>query len=134
MSTQTQRQIRIPVPDKADATISWLHLRTPRQIDRRPPSRTPDPQNAELSHEGSPNARKEEIKGTWVYMAVADLWAVGEDGVGVAGVGERVGDDEVGAPHHADVELPDHLLLVRRRRRRRHVEAAFREGRGGVVL
>lgn len=67
-------------------------------------------------------------------MAVADLWAVGEDGVGVAGVGERVGDDEVGAPHHADVELPDHLLLVRRRRRRRHVEAAFREGRGGVVL
>lgn len=65
-------------------------------------------------------------------MAVADLWAVGEDDVGVAGVGERVGDDEVGAPHHADVELPDHLLLVRRRRR--HVEAAFREGRGGGVV
>jgi hypothetical protein len=25
-------------------------------------------------------------------------------------VGERVGDDEVVSPHHADAELPDHLL------------------------
>lgn len=30
-------------------------------------------------------------------------------------MGERVGDDEVVAPQHADVELPDHLLLGRRR-------------------
>jgi hypothetical protein len=44
-----------------------------------------------------------------------DLSAVLEDDVGVAGVGERVGDDQVVAPHHADVELPDHLLLGRRR-------------------
>ena len=44
-----------------------------------------------------------------------DLGAVLEDDVGVAGVGERVGDGQVVAPHHADVELPDHLLLGRRR-------------------
>jgi hypothetical protein len=44
-----------------------------------------------------------------------DLSAVLEDDVGVAGVGERVGDGQVVAPHHADVELPDHLLLGRRR-------------------
>lgn len=44
-----------------------------------------------------------------------DLGAVLEDDVGVAGVGERVGDGQVVAPQHADVELPDHLLLGRRR-------------------
>lgn len=44
-----------------------------------------------------------------------DLGAVLEDDVGVAGVGERVGDGQVVAPHHADVELPDHPLLGRRR-------------------
>jgi len=44
-----------------------------------------------------------------------DLGAVLEDDVGVAGVGARVGDDQVVAPQHADVELPDHLLLGRRR-------------------
>ena len=44
-----------------------------------------------------------------------DLGAVLEDDVGVAGVGEQVGDGQVVAPHHADVELPDHLLLGRRR-------------------
>ena len=39
-----------------------------------------------------------------------DLGTVGEDDVGVAGVGERVGDGEVVSPHHADAELPDHML------------------------
>ena len=80
-----------------------------------------------------------------------DLGAVLEDDVGVAGVGERVGDGQVVAPHHADVELPDHLLLGRRRhcagvglvgaselwiggdkpRRRRRLRQ--KRGRGGVV-
>lgn len=40
----------------------------------------------------------------------ADLGAVAEDDIGVAGVGERVGDDEVVASDNADAELPDHRL------------------------
>jgi hypothetical protein len=56
--------------------------------------------------------KREKASGAGMDM---DLGAVLEDDVGVAGVGERVGDGQVVAPHHADVELPDHLLLGRRR-------------------